>query len=167
MGNTFTTTASSGVAGILTVSDLYDYYSKKRVDDLVSEQGTLTLAASKLVQAANDEVRNALSFQYTDDQMIANTSVQMIAACIARYLLESRRGVVPADALNAYQVAQKKLTDLRDGTTKLADVPQLLPRINNERSIPSLYEKSGMFGGYGVVSDPDNTTPGDFGVGDP
>jgi len=122
------------------------------------------LIAIDIIAAASDEVKNILSLQYTADQVDNSPSCVRYMTSIARYQLYLRRSDVPPNVMADYQNALARLMELRDGTAKLADVPQLLPFATSSRNQPSIYERSGFFAGPGPYpQDSRGNTFGDFG----
>lgn len=102
-----------------------------------------SIVDEKLLQAEG-EVKNALSLQYTTTEMEANANLRRVVGSITMYLLELRRGDFTTQIATAYKWAQDQLTSLRDGTSKLSAVAQLLPSIDDTTE-PTEATDSGFF----------------------
>lgn len=130
---------------IVAISDLFAAFDATRIKQFASDFTTGTgqptykeTIVTSVLNNAEGLILLALSKQYTQTQLEADTGIKCITLDIAMYLLEQRKGNPSQVITEAYQRAQKILSDLQIGISKLADVAQLLPTITIDNSSDAL-----------------------------
>lgn len=130
---------------IVTVANLFAAFDSDRIKQFASDytSGTgqptyLETTVTSVLTNAEGLILLALSKQYTQSELEADAGIKRITLDIAMYLLESRKGNPSQIITDAYIRSQKILSDLQDGTSKLADVAQLLPTISVNNSSDAL-----------------------------
>lgn len=119
---------------ILTVAELQALFDPDRIKQLASDSSTQfgkVVYNEDTVQAvitqAEGIVKNILSLQYTTVQLEKDAGIKRITADMAMYYLEMRRPPPSAEAVRIHKLALGHLSQLKDGSAKLAAVDQLLP----------------------------------------
>lgn len=134
-------------------------FDKRRIAQLANDgSGPKLTVVTDAINAAEAEVMNYLSKQYTVDQLAANLSVQRCVAIVTMYMLELRRSDVSKGIQIAYNAALNYIQSLIDGNAKLNEVPQILPRITQSNA-QQLFESSGYFNGMLDTGDSGDVPP--------
>lgn len=135
---------------ILSIGQLQQLFDPDRIKQLASDSSTQFGKVTynedvvlTIIAQAEGIVKNALSLQYTVEQLEADAGVRRITADIAMYYLEARRPPVSTETARLYKIVLGQLTQLQEGKAKLAAVQQLLPTGPTE--VPTEAISSGFF----------------------
>ncbi len=133
---------------IITQAYLEGQFDKRRIATLVDDGGGAKASIiAEAINAAEAEVRNLLSRQYTLAQLQADVGVKRCVAVATMYILELRRSDVSKGISFAYQQSLNYLQRLIEGEAKLSAVDEVLPRVTHKNAADA-FQRSGYFTGY-------------------
>lgn len=142
---------------LIDIAYLETAFDKRRLVKLVDDGSTPALRSAMInnaIAAAESEIQDILSKQYSLQQMQASVSVKRAVAIGTMYILEMRRSDISKAISLAYETSRNYLQGLVDGNAKLNAVPQVLPRITQSQS--SLGFENGYFDGMSNAGDEDD-----------
>jgi phage gp36-like protein len=139
--------------GIIDKSYLLSLFDKRRVAQLVDDgDGPQSNRIDDAIAAAETEVFNLLSRQYTLQNLKDDASIKRVCAITAMYMLEMRRADITQAINTAYGQSLLYLQRIVEGDAKLNAVEEVLPRLT-QTNAEDVFEHSGYFIGMPSIDD--------------
>jgi len=138
---------------IIDATYLKTAFDPRRIAELSNDgAGSQLATVNNAIAAAEGEVRNLLSRQYSLAELAADDSIKRAVAIAAMFILEMRRSDVSKGITTLYNNSLNYLQRIVSGEAKLNAVQEVLPRIT-QGNAENVFEDSDYFSGLPSLED--------------
>jgi len=138
---------------IIDATYLKTAFDPRRIAELSNDgAGSQLATVNNAIAAAEGEVRNLLSRQYSLAELAADDSIKRAVAIAAMFILEMRRSDVSKGITTLYNNSLNYLQRIVSGEAKLSAVQEVLPRIT-QGNAENVFEDSDYFSGLPSLED--------------